>query len=71
MLFLVTRYPSFYAAISTSALADALLFMQIVRYSFRVVACYPPEKIVPGTFHKTLTNLLVIINLAVSMDENS
>jgi hypothetical protein len=33
-------------------------------------ASYPPEKIVPGTFHKTLTNLLVIINLAVSMDEN-
>ena len=34
------------------------------------IASYPPEKIGPGTFHKTLTNLLVILNLAVSMDEN-
>ena len=31
---------------------------------------YSLEKIVPGDFHKTHTNLLVIINLAISMDEN-
>jgi len=31
---------------------------------WKVFPSYPPEKIVPGTFHKTLTNLLVIINLA-------
>jgi len=31
----------------------------------------PLEKIVPGDFHKTHTNLLVNINLAISIDENS
>jgi len=32
---------------------------------------YSLEKIVPGDFHKTHTNLLVIINLATAMDETS
>jgi hypothetical protein len=36
-----------------------------------VSVSYPLEKIVPGDFHETHTNLLVIINLAISMDENT
>jgi hypothetical protein len=61
----------YYVGNSVSSASVMIHDVRSDRSLMTVGPCYPPEKIVPGTFHKTLTNfLLVIINLAVSMDEN-